>query len=161
MAPSVIESARQYLYLLTQGFGDPGRDEEELVRLLDVLALARHGTTAPETRAKLPEPPTCSYDDRRAFASERFPRLGLYNVALPVVMAPEGRVHLGVGDAVDDVVDIAGDLSEVVWLFENVSVHDALWGFCRSYDTHWGEHLRCLQLFLHELSSHDRQSDLQ
>ncbi|MFN7134579.1 MAG: DUF5063 domain-containing protein, partial [Myxococcales bacterium] len=55
-----------------------------------------------------------------------------------------------VGDAIDDIVDIANDLQQVVWRWETTSEADALWHFRFSFTSHWGAHLRALQLYLHE-----------
>lgn len=61
-----------------------------------------------------------------------------------------GESEIGVGDAVDDLADIAMDLAGVAWRFEHTSAADALWHYEHLYRIHWGEHLRDLQRFLHE-----------
>ena len=55
-----------------------------------------------------------------------------------------------VGDAIDDICDIVGDLQEVLWCFENTSENDALWHYEINFRSHWGRHLRDLQLYLHD-----------
>jgi hypothetical protein len=48
-----------------------------------------------------------------------------------------------VGDAIDDLADIAADLEEVVW------ADDAHWHYKFLFEVHWGMHLRELALYLH------------
>ena len=54
-----------------------------------------------------------------------------------------------VGDALDDVADIAHDLKEVLGRWESTSEADAIWYLRMGFETHWGKHLRSLQLYLH------------
>lgn len=56
------------------------------------------------------------------------------------------------GEGRDDISDIVLDLKEVLWYFENTSKDNALWYFENSYKSHWGRHLRELQLYLHDKS---------
>ena len=44
--------------------------------------------------------------------------------------------------------DITRDFEQVLWRFEHTSVDDALWHLDLGYRTHWGYHMRSLQLFL-------------
>jgi hypothetical protein len=55
-----------------------------------------------------------------------------------------------VGDAIEDIADIVGDLKEVLWCFKHTSENDALWNFHNYFKIHWGRHLRDLQLYLHD-----------
>lgn len=120
-----------------------------LARLLDRLALAQHTELESFDDADHPDPPAWPYDERRQQAESSFPQLGYYNVALDVAAVP-GTSACAVGDAIDDIADIAGDLADVRWCFEHTSEADALWHFRALYDLHWGKHLRRLQLYLHE-----------
>ena len=52
------------------------------------------------------------------------------------------------GDAIDDLCDIANDLSEVLWRWEHLGADDAHW-YLRLMYMHWGWHMRELQSFLH------------
>jgi hypothetical protein len=52
----------------------------------------------------------------------------------------------------NDIVDILLDLKGVLWRFQNTSADDALWELTRSFKSHWGRHLRELQLYLHVLA---------
>ncbi len=84
----------------------------------------------------------------------RFPDYGLYRAAGTL---PEDEFL--VGDAIDDLTDIALDLSAVAWLWEHAGESDALWEFHRSFETHWGSHLRALQVYVHELDAGARRTD--
>jgi hypothetical protein len=53
---------------------------------------------------------------------------------------------------IDDILDIARDLTEIIWRYENTSKDDVLWHFEFLFRAHWGRHLRSLQVYLHDLS---------
>ena len=115
-----------------------------LARSLDELAIAYYSTPPglPDEDASDPPEPALTY----ASIGARFPELGFYGVASPAELT--GSVMLG--DAIDDVLDIARDLSEVIWRFENVGSDDANWHFRLLFQCHWGVHLRDLARYLHE-----------
>lgn len=121
-----------------------------LERVLDALALARHDVAFEFDERELPDPPDWPYAERRALAVARFPTLGLYNVARPV-STEIGEGAAVVGDAIDDIADIAGELHDCAWRWENCGEADALWHFTHGYEYHWGEHLRDLQAYLFAL----------
>ena len=54
-----------------------------------------------------------------------------------------------VGDAVDDITDIVGDLSEALWRYTAVGPDDAHWYFRFSYETHWGRYLHDLRSYIY------------
>jgi hypothetical protein len=56
-----------------------------------------------------------------------------------------------VGNAIDDLTDISGDLREVLWRYETLGADDALWHFHFLFLIHWGQHARELSLYLHAL----------
>ena len=121
--------------------------EDKLKFALDRLALACHFAGFDFDESNYPDAPKKNYSELREIVSLKFPNLGYYNIAQPTsVKIGEGAVN--VGDAIDDICDIAIDLSEVIWCWENTSVEDALWHFRQSYEYHWGHHLRELQLYL-------------
>ena len=82
----------------------------------------------------------------------RFPSLGYYNIP-STISVNVGEAEMHTGDALDDLADIANELSECVWRWQNNSENDALWHFRFSYETHWRSHLRSLQLYLQALRS--------
>ena len=88
----------------------------------------------------------------RELISPRFPELGYYNVPSSVTqhIAESG---VDVGDAIDDVADIAIELYEVLCRFDHTSTDDALWYFSNSYSNHWEQHLRELQLYLQRITA--------
>jgi len=90
---------------------------------------------------------------RREVAARRFPQLGYYNIAGNIGGEPLNS-EMSVGDSIDDLADLLGDLVEVLWRWDNTSSIDALWHLDLSYRQHWGSHLRALQLYLHEFSTH-------
>jgi len=144
------EIVNEFLDLLRVGRGDQEQNETDLGRLLDELALARHAVSPVWDDIDHPDPPSWPYRERMALARERFPGYGNYNVALDVTVNI-GEGDRGVGDAIDDIADIAGDLHKVAWAWGNTSEADALWWFEFLFDSHFGQHLRELQLYLHHL----------
>ena len=125
-------------------------DLGKLLQQLDVLA---HSVYVPEFKfdeKEYPEPPETDYSEIRAIIEKKFPELGFYCTVDSDVENIETSKVL-TGDAVDDLADIVGDLIDVKWYFENTSENSALWHFEFDYKSHWGLHLRELQLFLHKL----------
>jgi hypothetical protein len=54
-------------------------------------------------------------------------------------------------DAIDDLANITGDMREVVWCAEHVSMDDANFMF-RLLFIHWGQHARRSAYYLHDRS---------
>ncbi len=140
----------EFLELLEHGRGEVKANVSALEIALDRLALAYHFSEDVFDDVDQPDPPDTDRDRLRRLAVERFPGFGYYNVPGEItekIMEAE----MVVGDALDDVVDIARDLSDVAWRWEHTSAKDALWHFRFGYEHHWGWHLRNLQLYLHAL----------
>jgi hypothetical protein len=138
---------RSFLDLVTSSSSSAQENEQTLPFLLDQLALATHGTK-PTGTVTDSEAPRREYDALRAQVILRFPNYGLYRAA-----GTEPDDEFLVGDAIDDITDIAKDLSEVEWLWEKVGETDALWQFHFGFESHWGSHLRELQWYIHELKT--------
>lgn len=51
--------------------------------------------------------------------------------------------------ATSELAEIAGDLTKVLWEFENGSEADAIWEFRYGYQSHWGNHLHRVRQYLH------------
>jgi len=136
-----------FLFLVREGGPTPESNEVVLAALLDRLALASHSLDTGVDETDYPDPPGWPYEDRRKIISSRFPRYGYYNLALPVSESI-GEAEVVVGDAIDDLADIAGDLEEATWRWQNTSPRDALWHLGESYRHHGGKHLRGLQWYL-------------
>lgn len=145
----IREAIQTFLQLLEKPNVDNAKGISTLEFALDRLGLAYH-FAGDEFRDGYPEPPTQDYARFRQLAMIQFPNLGFYNI--PSRMTEEIQTApMSVGDALDDVADIACDLAKVVWCWEHNDAQDALWHFRFLYDTHWGDHLRHLQCYLHAL----------
>ena len=129
--------------------GDPPPEACRLALLavrLDELMAAYHRLPDGSPAEDYPEPPERDFKAVYAASAARFPELGMYPCADP---SEETHVaELMVGDAVDDLADIVGDLKEAQWRWANVGESDARWCL-HLYFFHWGRHLRDLQLYLH------------
>jgi hypothetical protein len=115
--------------------------------LLDKLALAQHFATYKFDERDYADAPDKAYDELRKLVASRFPNYGYYNVAEDVTLKI-GESKANVGDAIDDIADIAGDLYETKWCWENNSTEDGLWHFKNNFECHWAQHLRELQIYL-------------
>ena len=144
---AVIEN---YLTILTPSKGEESDKIQKLILSLDELALISHKVDYTFDKKDYPEPPKKDYKAARESIAKLFPSLGYYNIALDISDNIE-RSSMSVGDAINDIVDIAGDLKEVLWRYENTSEADALFHFQLLFRSHWGMHLRSLQLYLHDL----------
>lgn len=148
---------RRFLRLVLEASGSASSAEiEDLRALLDrlaVLATSVQARPVSAAEAQLPSPAFV-----RARVAERFPRLGLYTAPNHEVGHDVGQEPL-IGDAVDDLADIARDLAGVEDLFRRGHPDDAVWTFTFLYRIHWGEHLRCLAWFLHGLEDEDEGED--
>ena len=149
MTPADLRALIDELLDLLRTHGDGGEpaDPLRLPPLLDRLALAATTLDPPFDSREHPDPPTASYDTWRGRVVRAFPGLGPYNAVQPVTEVV-GAGQAVVGDAVDDLADIARDLEEVALRWQ-ASPDDALWHFDLLFRTHWGQHLRQLQLVLH------------
>lgn len=148
---SVKAAIKNYLSIILTDEGEEADRIQRLIVSLDELALAANKVNDTSDEHYYPEPPPRDYDDTRKNIGKLFPSLGIYNIALDV-SDQIAQTTLAIGDAIDDMADIAGDLEEVLWRFKNTSENDALFNFKFLFRIHWGRHLRELQLYLHDLS---------
>ena len=125
------------------------KDLSALIIALDKLACSLNDVSYEFDETDYPEVPENDYQVIRKIVEKRFPTLGYYNTSRDVSEHLETS-EIIIGDAVDDISDIVGDLLDVLWCFENTSKNDALWHFENSFRSHWGRHLRELQLYLHD-----------
>jgi len=144
---AIKQTAEQYLNLVRNGAGSIEESENLLIRLLDQLAYQLHFISFTFDDRDLPEP-----TDSKEFmfpdqVRHVFPNLSYYHAIAPVSNHQADPEHLD-GDALDDIVDIARDLDEFIKRWPN-SQADALWHLEYTYSSHWGEHLRNLQLYLY------------
>ncbi|WP_339075422.1 DUF5063 domain-containing protein [Teredinibacter turnerae] len=123
-------------------------DLKNLIRKLDELSLLVYAVEFEFDPEEYDDPPRKDYREIRKTIELKFPELGFYDSAeYTEELESTGKIY--VGDAIDDLTDIVGDLLEIEWYFENSSEADALWHLETSYRGHWGNHLRGLQLYLY------------
>ena len=143
----IKQALDEFLLLIEKGCGTTGENEAKLKLLLDKLALAQHFAAYKFDETDYADDAGKDYGEMRRLVTARFPNYGMYNVAENVTKGiGEGKAI--VGDAIDDIADIAGDLFETKWRWEKNSPDAALWHFKFSFETHWALHLRELQLYL-------------
>ena len=143
-----IHEAIGFFFDVIDGNYQPEDRENKLALALDQLALAYHFAEYVFDETDHPEASRREYEVIREHVSERFPDLGFYNGAHHISERIADS-ETNVGDSIDDICDIVGDLEEVLWCWDNTSIDDALWHFRFGYETHWGKHLRDLQLYLY------------
>ena len=142
---SIALAINGFLGLLKE---EPDNEDVRLVKLceaLDRLVAEYHRApdVEPDTEGVSDSVP---YEPLAARASASFPELGLYADVDPSEVLPQ---EVGVGDAIDDLADIARDLTGVLGLINNGATNDAIWEFRFGYQTHWGIHLHNLRRYLH------------
>ena len=148
MKPQDIQNTiRSFLYLVEKGTGSIEGNEKMLSLVIDRLSVASHYRIYNLTNRPLPSPPEHDNDALHELVSERFPNFGYYNSPEYIVRNVANTECL-VGDAIDDIVDIALDMYSVEWYWRNSSGRTALHYFEDQYRNHWGIHLRQLQLYL-------------
>jgi hypothetical protein len=145
--PEIKSAIRDFLELVSGEQCSAVPTDRALERALDRLALAQHYVECGDDDTDYPDPPRTNQSVRRAAIESRFPMLGCYTVAAEPLEVP-CDAGTSTADAIDDLVDIARELEEVAWRWDNTSEDDALWCFAFSYRAHWGKHLRELQLYL-------------
>ena len=118
----------------------------QLVLALDRLVAVYFQTEDIEPGDEV-DAPQKDYPNLYRRAADAYPELGLYPYADPG--GDPGEDEPMVADAIDDLADIAGDLKEVLWHFENSSEANAIWEFRFGYQHHWGDHLHSLRNYLH------------
>ena len=140
----------QYLVVLQRKPADDLKGMGELARAMDRLVMCYHDTpdVGPNTTdSEAPRIDEAPFIER---ATAAFPNLGWYALG-----DPQGDLdqQVGMSIAVCDLVEIAADLIEVLWLFDNASENDAVWQFRWGYQNHWGRHLHELRVYLHALAA--------
>jgi len=150
LVPEMVALARAWLTFVHEP--DPV-SEEDLLRLeaiLDKLSVLRH-ELGPihglEFEDGTVDPPRADPSDLRARLSKRFPMLGFYHIP-EAVTTDFLKTGLHLGDAIDDILDITDELSDVHWLIEQDRPIKACWDFGFGYDHHWRCHLRSLLWYL-------------
>lgn len=141
--PPTISAAKVVLELVLK---EPRPSDVELLRALDRLAAAYHEIREEECRCLTDAfPPDQDYKALYKEIGKRFSDFGNYTAASFTKHIDEEPL---IGDAIDDLVDLAKDLRSALWYFENSGPEDAYW-FLRLHYFHWARHLRELALYLH------------
>ncbi len=137
-----------FLELVVNGRGGEKENVTALVVALDMLAWMQHVADAPGTpEAAAQEAPEREYTKMRALVGQQFPSFGYYSTpANPVDQ--NGEAEMITGDAVADLANIACELYEVAWRFQNTDTTDALRAFSEGYRQNWRSHLRTLQWYI-------------
>lgn len=143
----IYQTIRDFLSLFESERKSVESNQETLMLTLDHLAMAQNFVDYEFDETDYPDAPRKDYNELREIASSLFPNYGYYNVVLNISVNI-GTPSEAIGDAIDDLVDIAKDLYEVEWLWKNTTEENALWHFSFGYNSHWGEHLRWLQLYI-------------
>lgn len=136
-----------FLALVEKGCGSIEENETKLKLLLDKLALAQHFAAYKFDEKVYTEAPSNTEKDLPKLVATRFPKYGYYNVVADVT-TKIAETEVNAGDAIDDITDIARDLFETKWRWENNSNDNGLWHFKNSFEIHWAQHLRELQIYL-------------
>lgn len=144
----LVTTFLEYFHRGADGVEQP---DPELSRLLDALALAAQTPGLMRDGYPTATPPAHDHDRLYELAGERFRGLGYYNEAGKII-TEIGTAETVVGDAIDDLVELACELRDVAWCWENTSEEDALWRLGSRFRHHWGAQLRSLQLYLHALT---------
>jgi hypothetical protein len=148
----IFETVREFFTFLQSPNvePEPHLTLRALVGILDKLAFAYHHVSFEfdENGGDPPVHDNQMYSRFREIAGQKFPSLSSYREVDPLELeATEAMM----GDALDDLADIACDLQDVLWCLENTTEEDALWHFQFGYESHWGRHMRYLQTYLYEL----------
>ena len=147
---------QEYLGLLETGRGSAEANERALIKILDRLALAVHEAPPGEVTDES-EAPRLDYESTYAQAAARFPNYGLYGASR--LLGPGEGDELLVGDAIDDITDIAIDMHEAAWAWDHIGQDEGLWTLRFGFESHWGLHLRELQAYLHLEQQERRLTD--
>ncbi len=138
----------ELIALIETGTHSIKHNESRLNGLLDELAVGIRVKSTTFGNIEYPDPPERNQKELRDLVCSRFPDYGYYNIPESILWKI-GESEVIVGDAIDDIVDITNDLSKIAWRWEHNDPDDAIWHFYRDFVSHWGLHLRSLQLYVH------------
>jgi hypothetical protein len=100
--------------------------------------------------ANYPAFPRDTLSNIRENIESNFKDFGFYNVVLDLYEVIDPDKKVGLGDAVDDLLDIIKDLLEVKWRIENNSLADGLYFFKFIFSAHTQQHILDLLSFMKE-----------
>lgn len=145
MNPDDVKVATgQFLDLVVNGRGEERENVEALELLLDMLAWMQH-LNEPISEEVDAEPPEREFDKMRALIGEQYPSFEPYEAPVDPTRpkSETTRRH-----AVEDLADIACELFEVAWRFQNTTEADALRVFAHGYAQRWRTSLRRVQWYI-------------
>jgi hypothetical protein len=87
----------------------------------------------------------------RESISAQFPELGFYWTALNMEIVDGAEGELGVGDAIDDLLDITKELREVIWFEQHHGENEARAALRFRQSSHLYMHVFPLRLYLEEV----------
>lgn len=90
-----------------------------------------------------------THDARRAAVAKAFPELGYYHSIRP--STPDEAQEVTIGDAVDDLADILGDIDKAIWVEASQGWRNGVWEAKFGYEHHFGAHLVDLRSYLYRL----------
>ena len=148
----MIDAIRAYFAVIDS----PPEDETARLRALGTALdqLANAYATAVETPFVDGEDPPDQHDYEAMCERVRqaFPKFGYYAVVTPT---PDPDAEVMMGDATDDLADIALDLKPILWLWNQGRQGEAAWYFQLTYRQHWGTHLHDLRRYVHRCYLHN------
>jgi hypothetical protein len=145
---AIIESAsRAYLAYLQAAPTEVRERQTGLAAVLDDLCVAYNKTRDVEPETMELDSPRADLKRIGERTAPSFPELGFYAEVDPLQGQDQ---QVGQGWALDDLMDIATDLAEVLWFLDQRRIDDAIWQFRWGYQNHWGDHLHGLRRFLHK-----------
>ena len=139
---NALQAARHLTALIRSG---PPPDDATLMAALDRMLAAYHDISATTPTSSDQDPPGVNYATRYAEIGARFPDYGYYMVADPLDMS---SFTTSTGDAIDDLVDILGDLEGALWCAEHAGKPAGI-AQLQIFHWHWSGHARELLCFLH------------
>lgn len=143
MSSPAIVAIRHFLMIALDG---PSPSERDLVQALDRIAASYHEVGEGKQFDPDLESPEIDRTPFYKHLKQRFPDLGRYGSVEPLLEEFPGTVI--VSDAIENLLDLVYDFSEVIWRSQNVGEEDAHWHL-RLLHPHWGHSLRELTLYLH------------
>jgi hypothetical protein len=152
-ANDVKLAVSHFLDLVANGREGERENVKALVVALDMLAWMQHvaGEEAtspdPSHEPAAPAAPEREYDKMRGLVAQQFPSFGYYST--PANPADQnGEAEMLAGDAGADLANIACELYEIAWLFQNQRDAEALRAFSDGYERRWRSLLRTLQWYI-------------
>ena len=119
-----------------------------LIQILDELAIRTHDHSGIFVDDEGEDDSRLDYQDIYKTLTQHFTDYNYYNTVLDINELARTD-NLAVGDSLDDLADMAVDLSEVLSVIQKFGEAEGQYAFVDSYRIHWGYHLRQLQIYLH------------